>query len=252
MTLALLQRDLRAWLEQGSDAAARRLGGGPGLTIYQNNYRTQLTACLEASFPQTRAWIGDAAFHDAVIAHVARVSPSSWTLDAYPRDFPATLALLYHDDAEIVELATLELALDEAFVGPDAPPIAADALGLLDWDRARLTFVPTLDLYSCTTTAPAIWSALTANEVPPPVEVLPEPGALLVWRHELTSRFRAIDMLEQQAILLVRSGMRFGQLCAALVDLRGEDEGVRLAGEYLGQWLGEGLLTDICDGENDA
>ena len=252
MTLALLQRDLRAWLEQGSDAAARRLGGGPGLTVYQNNYRAQLAACLEASFPQTRAWIGDAAFHDAVVAHVARVSPSSWTLDAYPRDVPATLALLYPDDAEVVELAALELALDEVFVGPDASPVAADALGALDWDRARLTFVPTLDLLPLTTNAPAIWSALTANDVPPAVAALPEAGALLVWRHELTSRFRAIDALEQQAILLIRSGMRFAQLCAAMVDLRGEDDGIRLAGEYLGQWLGEGLLTDIFEGEDDA
>ena len=60
-----------------------------------------------------------------MVAHVARVPPSSWTLDAYPRDFPATLAPLYPDDPEVAELAVLELALAEAFVGADAAgPIA--------------------------------------------------------------------------------------------------------------------------------
>lgn len=252
MTLALIQRDMRAWLERDCDDAAGRLGGGPGLTVYQNNYRAQLVACLEASFPQTRAWIGEDAFLNAVIAHVGRVSPSSWTLDAYPRDFPATLALRYPADAEVVELATLELALDEVFVGTDAPVMEADGLADLDWDRARLSFVPTLDLHPLTTNASAIWVALSNGEAPPAVEALPERGSLLIWRHVITSRFRAIDALEEQAILLARSGMRFGALCAALVDLHGEADGVAAAGGYLGQWLGEGLLATITDGDDDA
>ncbi len=252
MSLAVIQRDMRIWLEHSSEAAAGRLGGGPGLAVYQNNYRAQLAACLETGFPKTLAWVGHEAFHNAVVAHVGRVPPSSWTLDAYPRDFPATLGLLFPSDAEIAELATLELALEEAFVGPDAAPIFADALGEIDWDRALLSFVPTLDLRPLTTNAPAIWAAVVEGVQPPSAETLPQGGALLVWRHGMISRFRAIDSLEEQAILLVLSGMRFAQLCTAIVDLRGEADGVALTGGYLGQWLSEGLLTKINDGDDYA
>lgn len=252
MSLAILQRDMRAWLEHGSEAAAARLGGGAGLSVYQNNYRAQLLACLESGFPKTRAWIGDDAFHAAVVAHVERVPPSSWTLDAYARDFPATLGLRYPADAEVVELAMLELALDEAFVGPDAEPVAAAALGDLDWDRARLTFVPTLELLPLATNAPAIWAALHDGAHPPAAERLPEPGALLVWRQDMVSRFRAIEALEHQAILRIRSGARFARLCAAMVDLCGEADGIARAGGYLGRWLGDGLLASITDADDGA
>jgi hypothetical protein len=247
MSLIELQRDLRSWLIREDGWAARRIGenAGPGLRVYLNNYRAQLAACLEDSFACTLAWIGDAAFHRAVVAHVERVPPSSWTLDAYPRDFPATLAQLYPDDPEVSELAWIECALGEAFVGPDAPTVAVVGLGGVDWDRAVLRFTPTLDLGTLTTNATAIWAALTAGDTPPAVEMLPEPGATLVWREGQVSRFRAIDQTERQALLAARGGLSFAALCEEMVTARGQRDGVAVAGQLLGQWLADGLITKI-------
>jgi len=247
MTLIELQRDMQAWLARDDAAAARRIGtdAAPGLRVYQNNYRAQLVACLEDSFARTRDWIGEEAFHQAVVAHVERVPPSSWTLDAYPRDFPATLALLYPDDPEVAELGWIECALGEAFVGPDAPALAADGLGEIDWDRAVLHFTPTLDLGPLSTNVAAIWTALAAGEMPPAVELLPEPGAILVWRQDQVSRFRAIDQIEQQALLAARAGLSFANLCEAIVAAHGQEDGIARAGQLLGQWLADGVITDV-------
>jgi hypothetical protein len=247
MTLIELQRDMRAWLARDDVTAARRIGAGagPGLRVYQNNYRAQLAACLEDSFTRTRGWIGEAAFHQAIVAHVERVPPSSWTLDAYPRDFPATLALLYPDDPEVAELGWIDCALGEAFVGPDALAVQAEALGAIDWDRAVLHFTSTLDLAPLSTNAPAIWIALAAGEMPPAVEQLPEPGAILVWRQDQVSRFRAIDQIEQQALLAARSGLSFADLCEAMIAAHGQEDGIARAGQLLGQWLADGLITDV-------
>lgn len=244
MTLLALQRDIRAWLVSDDAAAAERLGAGaaPGLRIYQNNYRAQLVACLDDSFQRTRDWIGGEAFHQAVIAHVDRVPPSSWTLDAYPRDFPATLAMLYPDDPEIAELAWLDYALGEAFVGADADPLRPEDAAAIDWGQAVLSFTPTLDLADLTTNATAIWAALSAGEVPPALEMLPQPGAILVWRQDHVARFRAIDGDEQQALLSARAGMPFAALCEELVEALGEAAGIAAAGGYLGCWLGDGLI----------
>lgn len=248
MSLLDLQRDMRAWLAREEEAAADRLGGGdvaPGLRIHQNNFRVQLAACLEESFARTRDWIGGEAFHQAVVAHVARVHPSSWTLDAYPRDFPATLALLYPADPEIVELAWIDLALGEAFVAPDAVALTVEDLGGIDWDRAVLDFTPSLDLADLTTNAPAIWSALAEGAEPPSVAYLPEAGAILAWRDGEAPRFRAVDPLEYQTVLRARAGMPFPALCAALVAALGEGAGVARAGAMLGQWLADGLIVGI-------
>lgn len=246
MSLLAMQRDFGGWLRTGEDGALARVAGyAPGLRVYQNNYRAQLVACLEESFPHTLAWIGGAAFHAAVVTHVEAMPPSSWTLDAYPRDFPATLAGLHPGDPEVAELAWIECALGEAFVGADAAVLGAEQLGDVDWDAAVLRFNPTLDHHALTSNAPAIWSALEAGEAPPAVAMLPEPGAVLVWRHAMVSRFRAVDGDELEALVLARAGMPFGDLCGVLVDRHGEEAGVALAGRLLGAWLSDGLLCGI-------
>ncbi len=94
MSLLALQRDVRAWLVHEDRSAARRIGesAAAGLDVYMNNYRAQLIACLDEAFPHTRAWLGGDLFLQSLVTHIDRVPPSSWTLDAYARDFPATLS----------------------------------------------------------------------------------------------------------------------------------------------------------------
>lgn len=248
MSLLDLQRDMHAWLRHADATAANRLGGehvAPGLRIHQNNFRVQLVACLEESFARTRDWIGGEAFHHAVVAHIARVSPSSWTLDAYPRDFPATLALLHPADPEIAELARIDLALGEAFVGQDSTELNPADLAEVDWDYAVLGLAPTLDLARLTTNAPAIWSALAEGMAPPPAVLLPETGAILVWRAGEIPRFRATDQIEHQALLRIRAGLPFAGLCEALAEMLGEEAAVARAGTMLGQWLAEKLVVSV-------
>lgn len=247
MNLLALQRDMRAWLVDEDEAAACRIGpdAAPGLRIYQNNYRAALVACLETGFERTRAWIGDAAFLTAAAVHIDRLPPAGWTLDTYGRDFPSTLALLHPEDPEIAELAWIDLALDEAFVGPDAPAIGVEDLAGVDWDSAVLRMVPTLDLADRTTNASDIWTALAAGEAPPAPERLDAPGALLVWRKGLVPRFRAMDADEQAALIRARAGLSFAALCVSTVDALGEREGILRAGQWLGLWVSDGLIRTI-------
>lgn len=248
MSLRDLQRDLRDWLQLGLDAPSARLGGAAalaGLRVYRNNYRAQLVACLEESFPQTRRWLGDEAFLTLCIAHIGRVPPSSWTLDAYARDLPATVALLCPTQIEAAELAWLELALGEAFVAADATPVAIGDLADIDWDRATLRFVPSLDLAPAHSNAGAIWSALAADETPPPPCRLPQPGSYLVWRHDGTSCFRTIDVVEASALVAMRAGTPFGTLCESMASVTDEEQAVRTAGALLGRWLGDGLVGAV-------
>ena len=247
MSLLALQRDFRSWLTtESADAGARlETDPAPGLSVYLNNYRASLMGCLAESFKITRAWLGDEAFEAAAANHIDRLPPHSWTLDAYARDLPATLALRYPDDPEVADLARLECALGFAFVGRDADAIDPATLTAIDWDTAVLRFVPTLDLLDVTTNAAAIWSAITSEERPPAAALLPEPTCIAIWRNALTPAFRTLDIDEASALRLMMSGRGFGELCAILIDQHGEEEGPAMAGAFLGQWLRDGTVSAI-------
>lgn len=246
MSLLALQQDFRAWLHLGQAPSDARFStdARAGLDVYQNNFRGQIVACLDESFAVTRAWLGEEAFQAAIVAHAARVPPGSWSLDHYPDDFPLTLAYLYPADAEVTELATLELALGHAFVAADAVPVVAGDLAGVDWDLARLHLSPSLRITPVTTNAPAIWSAITAETSPPPVTLLPDGGEILVWRSGETPRFRTTDQAEADALRHVGEGMLFGTLCTALVDAGGDDPAT-VAGRWLAQWISDGLIVEI-------
>ena len=248
MTLLAVQRGMRGWLIQEDADAPARFGAASaaGLRVYQNNYRTRLVDCLEASFAATRAWIGDEAFLRAAATHIDLIPPSSWTLDAYARDFPASLSTLYKDDPEVAEIAALELAVEDVFVGADAATVTVADMAGIDWNRATLALVPALDLVPVRTNAVEIWSALAGAE-PPPAMCEIDDGAALVWRQEQRSRVRMVDAFEMQALIRARAGVAFANLCDSVVRAFGEDDAPAVAGGWLGRWVGDGLIREIVE-----
>lgn len=245
MSLSALQHDFQAWLTTGSEDAAVRFPSDaqPGLQVYQNNYRASLMACLEESFAQTLAWIGSDAFRAAAARAIDARPPDSWSLDHYAAHFPAALAQAFPDDLEVAELASLELALTDAFVGTDAEPLIAAHLPQIDWDRAILRWVPTARLLTLRTNAPAIWSAFCAGDVPPSAIISAAPIFVLVWRQEETTCFRSLEPLEAEMAAKLFKGIGFAELCEHLVSVLGETDGVQTAGAWLGRWVAEGLLV---------
>lgn len=247
MNLHELQQDLRSWLTTESCAAAERLGAraAQGLAVYVNNYRGQLMACLRDSYPVLSAWLGEGSFDRAAAMHIDASPPQDWTLDAYALDFPATLRALFPNDAELPELAVLERDLSLAFVGSDAEPLDAHAIGDVDWDRAVFDLVPTFSTRTFATNAAAIWAAINAGETPPAATLLPAPADVAIWRRGFSIMFRTLSEVESMALGMVREGLNFGEICNQVVEMLGTDEGLRIAGEFLAEWLGEGLVRTI-------
>lgn len=246
MNLAELQQTFRHWLVSAADESAQRLGNNPaGLAVYQNNYRAQLVGCLEQAFPNARRWIGEEAFLAACITHIDQQPPHAWTLDAYPEGFHLTLCAVFPHNPDVLELAWIEGALNEAFVAADAQPLPLKTLAGLDWDTAVLQLTPSLRCRALTTNAEAIWSALWQQTPVPEAVMLPQACGLLVWRRQFTSRLRQVDALELQALLHLQADGSFASLCEFLVTHLGEVAGVTQAGEYLATWLGSELIVGV-------
>jgi hypothetical protein len=243
MSLIALQRDFRRHLLDGAGAVEDWIAPGAlaGLHVYHNAYRVQLTDCLAETYPQLHAWLGGPGFVEAARCHIERTPPSGWTLGVYGAGFDCTLAGLYPDDPEVPDLASLEWMLAEACEGADAVALPSAAIAGIDWDAARLSFVPTLRIASARTNAGGIWSALSAGTAPPAATLLPEPAAMLVWRQDFTPCFRTIEAIECDALQMA-ADTGFADLCAMLVAARGEEAGVMLAGAMLGQWFTDGMV----------
>ena len=250
MMLGALQTNFRDWLACGSDDAAARFApdAQAGLAVYQNNYRAALMACLEESFPRTAQWLGAADFHASAARAIDAAPPDSWSLDHYAATFPQSVAGQWPGDPVAGDLATLELALSEAFVGPDAVPMDADVLGRIDWDRATLRAVPTARLLTLQTNAPAIWSALASDADDPMPEPRAQSETILVWRQEHVACFRSLDPDEAEVATLLIDGIPFAEICKRLVLAHGEGAGIQTAGQWLGRWVADGLLHQRAPG----
>ena len=245
MSLLALQRDFRDWLVTGEDSAAAALGGGPGTLVYQNNYRTALVSSLAETFQRLVLWLGDEAFEAAAARYIDARPPSSWTLDAYGEDFTDFVATLWPDDPEVAEIALIDWTVGQVFVGPDAEPLAAEALAVADWETAVIRAVPSLLVLPIATNADAIWQALATGETPPGVEMAARGAALLVWRQGLEPVFRRAEAHERDVLAWSAAGQGFAavreQLAASLV----EEAAITTAGTLLGRWLAEGMIAAV-------
>ena len=250
MGMIALQNDFRDWLRSGDDdgagagdAAARlNVSDARGLSVYQNNYRAQLLGCLEQSYPQLRAWLGDDMFRAAAARHIDEHPPSSWTLDDYPAGFPEALRVQFPGDPEVAEIAALELRLADCFIAADTDLLELAMLGEVDWDVAQLRLAPSVTLLPLHTNAAAIWSALAHENVPPQCEYAAEPGHLVIWRQDYVSCFRPVDAPELALLDRLQHGLPFADICAILVEQYGEDDGVAEAGALLAAWTRDQVI----------
>jgi hypothetical protein len=245
MRLRDLQQAMVDHLSTGDRRIAERVMRQEGLAVYHHAYRAQLIACLRDTYERVWAWLGDEAFDRAASSYVEGLAPASWTLSDYGEDFTAALARLYPDDPETPELAWLDWGLRRAFDGPDSTPIDMDALnGVDDWDDVEFRFAPTLRLGAVATNSPAIWSALAEERAPPPLAGLPAPADLLVWRPDLSPRFRTMEPAEAHMLKLALAGATFGDICRGHAEAD-EVKAVENTGQILGQWLRDGLVIAL-------
>lgn len=239
--LGLLQRRFCAWLREPDEdrtaELARGLDVGPGLVVYQNNYRVALVEALRETHARAALWLGDAAFLAAAARFIDAHPPSAWTIDAYGAAFPAALRLI---DPVAADLAAIDRAICEAYGAADAVPVDATALGEVDWENIVVRPVPSLVQVPVATTADAIWLAMAADErAPPPAKA---PGTVLVWRQGFEPVMRRASALECLILAQSLDGAAFATICEGLVSA---GDAVTDAGTALGRWLGEGLIAAL-------
>jgi hypothetical protein len=95
------------------------------------------------------------------------------------------------------------------------------------------------------TNCAAIWTALSEKKAPPAAARLHAPLALRVWRKDLSSHFRAVDSIEQQALLMACEGASFAAICSVIAATMEPAKAPEVAGALLAGWLQDGLIIGV-------
>ena len=144
------------------------------------------------------------------------------------------------------EMATFEWGLSLAFDAEDAPILGLQDLANIppeNWADLRFKFHPSMQLFTFKWNVLRVWQALNIEETPPKATQINEP--CVVWRKDLNSHYRSLELAELQSIQHVIAGASFGELCEKLQENASEEQATLQAAQYLSTWLNDGLISKL-------
>lgn len=254
MNLADLQRAFQQHVLENDAVIAERIHASEEipamarLAIYGDAYRIRLVDALAANYPRLQRWLGDAAFADLARGY----------LDAYPSANPSVrwfgdrladhLAMQPSSAAEpwLADLARWEWAIAAAFDAPDRSAIDESVFATVQaeqWPALQFGFHPSVRVLELTTNVASLFKALSEDSQLPPPGVV-EARDWLIWRPQLTPRYRSLPHDEAAALRCALEGGTFSDLCELLCEWHDASQVAVTAVRLLKQWIAEALIVD--------
>jgi hypothetical protein len=259
MQLLATQRAFTAQIRAGDAAFLADIASDPDFdaaaraAVYREGYAIRLTEALDANYPMLHRLLGDEQFSLLARKFIAANPSTHRSIRWYGSELGEFLRATspYAQQPVFAELASWEWAMTEAFDSADAGVVEraeVTRVAAQDFADLRFSLHPSLRRLDLEWNTPAIWQALSKDEVPPQAEKQAAPIPWVIWRQELTTYFRSIDTTEAAAIKLANSGRSFGEICETLATLIGADNAASVAAGYLDGWLGSGQIASLRTG----
>ena len=224
--------------------ASRRLG------VYVHAYRARLLEVLGNDFPGLRALAGTDTFEQLGLAYI-EATPSShanirWYGGALADFLQANVP--WAEQPVLAVMAALEWDMGLAFDAAvqevvDAADVAA--LAPADWPAMGLHLHGSLRRQSLRWNVTAIRRAVDHDEILPPlVEWIP-PQSWVVWRKDMTVRYRHLDDDEAAAMEAITQGASFAQVCELLCRFHPVDAVASRAATFFRGWVDDQWVTAL-------
>jgi hypothetical protein len=224
--------------------AATRLG------IYANAYRLRLLEALDTDYPGLHTIAGDEEFDRMgrayIDAHPSSFRSLRWFGDRMSEFLRTTEP--YSDYPVFADMAAFEWAMSDAFDAEDSPVASVDDMARIPpeaWPELRFAPHASLRRLDLRWNVPAVWKAIDTEQEPPELEDGEYPVAWLVWRRELRTYFRSLDVAEACALDAMRHGETFAEICEGLTEWIDAQNVPAHAAGLLKLWLGDGLIREI-------
>jgi hypothetical protein len=253
MSVASLQQRMQAAITAGG-APLALAGNRRGLEVYRTAWRARLIEALRSNYPVLHRVLGDAAFDmladDYLRAHPSQKRSIRWFGDALPGYLRAHIDAMAHP--AVADLAQMEWAICLAFDAADHTPLRIERLAGVApeaWSGLRFALQPGFALLDLAWSVAPVWRELSEAADPDHQVAPPEPldNTVLVWRQDLSPRWRSVSPLEAELLRAIAAGEDFGQLCARAVTAVGEADAAATVVGHLQQWVADALLVDTTD-----
>jgi hypothetical protein len=233
------------WVRSGGRAHPARQ-----LAVYQHAYPARLMEVLGNDYPALALALGTGGFEQLAHDYIAAHPSQSFTL----RDFGGRLADFIATTTTGVEqpwaaeLARFEWSLGLAFDAADTPLAGVEHMAAIappHWPVLHFSPHPSVQRLDFCWNTPGMWSALTSEPPQPVSAAVGDTAPWLIWREQLTTRFRSLARDEAAALDCLCRGASFGDACAQLAEYHDDDSVPLRAASLLKGWLAQGLISQI-------
>ena len=224
------------------------------LSIYSYAYHARLTEVLENDFPAVLVAIGEGYFNELTTNYIKAHPSKFFSL----RDFGSGFANFINDLIQqqskwqempwLYELTLFEWSLGQAFDAADDNIFAEQDMATVApeaWPELKFTLHSSVQRLNLEWNIIEMWQALTAET---PVEVSATKDVSspwLVWRENLSTHFRSMEVDEQIAFDELKQGGSFTDICESLASIIDEDEVPMHAASLLKGWISQSLISGV-------
>lgn len=229
-----------------------RVSADTRLGIYTEAYKLRLVEALADNYPGLARLLGERDFEalasDYIDAHPSRFRSIRWFGDHLP-EFISSKEDTFANRDILHEMALTDWRMGLAFDAADPP--AADETDMArhapdTWGALTFTFHPSVQRLDLDHDVIPFRLPDTENAGRPKRH--PRRVPWLVWRQNLSVRYRSMEVDEAWAVDAAMTGEDFATLCGGITEWVDEDHApMRMAG-LLKRWLADGTILRIVPG----
>jgi hypothetical protein len=221
------------------------------LATYYNAYRIRLIDCLAVDYSALEKFLGRETFENMALDYLRLYPSTAPSVRWFGKNLPAYLQQHYNgDSAEFVrEMASYEWAhtivFDAAdnehlFQLEDMAQVPAEA-----WPKLRFEFQPAMVWLDLHWNVPLLKSALDAATELPSQQRTDYPQRWLLWRQDMKTHWRSLEVHEAWAIEQAANGANFAQICEGLLEWIDESQVALVGAGFLKQWISDKLVANL-------
>lgn len=238
--------DIEADIVSTADAPAEhRLG------TYFNAYRIRLIDCLAVEYAALQQCLGGEAFENLALDYLQHYPSSHPSVRWFGQHLPAYLADIYKGDDEefLLELARYEWSKSLVFDARNSDqlfhPEQMAEVPVEAWPTIRFHFKTAIQWLDCYWNIAAIENAVELGEAMPDKQRGDHPVRWLLWRKQMRTHWRSLDVHEAWAIEQAMAGANFEQICEGLCEWIDAEQVALAAAGFLKQWLSDDLIEAL-------
>ncbi|MCU7938867.1 MAG: DNA-binding domain-containing protein [gamma proteobacterium symbiont of Bathyaustriella thionipta] len=251
-----LQQQMLSWLQLANPQIKQSVTGTAKvpvqtrLDIYANAYKFRLIEALEDTFPALHTLLGDDDFFQLGVDYLNEKPSQHFSLRYFGHQMSSFLAFSegYKEQTILAEMAQFEWLLREAFDAANKPHLNLESLQTIapeQWLELKFDFHPTVNRINLCFNVPQLWQAIDNDE--PPIEMLENdyPIGWCIWRKDLRTLYRSMDVDEAWALDAMLCGNDFSYICQGICEWIDEQYAPARVAGFIQNWVNEGLINKI-------